>query len=47
MTFSRTQAAIDVDGEGICYVADTGNNAVRRITPDGAVVTLVGGRSGW
>ncbi|MGH9080644.1 MAG: hypothetical protein ACRDYE_11340 [Acidimicrobiales bacterium] len=38
----RRPAALDVDTEGICYVADTGNNAVRRITPDGAVFTLAG-----
>lgn len=42
----RQPAAIDVDGEGICYAADTGNNAVRRITPDGAVVTLAGAPPG-
>lgn len=38
----RRPAALDVDAEGTCYVADTGNNAVRRITPDGAVMTLAG-----
>jgi DNA-binding beta-propeller fold protein YncE len=42
----RRPAALDVDAEGTCYVADTGNNAVRRITPDGAVMTLAGAPPG-
>ena len=42
----RRPAAIDVDVEGTCYVADTGNNAVRRITLDGAVTTLAGAPPG-
>ncbi|HTR50248.1 MAG TPA: hypothetical protein VMJ10_06030 [Kofleriaceae bacterium] len=33
---------IAVDGTGTVYVADTGNNAIRKITPDGTVSTLAG-----
>ncbi len=33
---------VAVDGSGTLYIADTGNNAVRRVTPDGVIVTLVG-----
>ena len=32
-----TPSAIALDAAGVLYVADTGNHAVRRITPDGAV----------
>ncbi len=38
----RRPLGLDVDGEGTVYVADTGNNAIRRITPDGAVETVAG-----
>lgn len=38
----RQPLALDVDAEGTCYVADTGNNAVRRVTPGGEVTTLAG-----
>lgn len=33
---------IAVDKNGIVYVADVGNNKIRKITPDGAVSTLAG-----
>ena len=37
-----TPSAIALDAAGVLYVADTGNHAVRRITPDGVVDTLAG-----
>jgi hypothetical protein len=38
-----------IDGSGTLYVADLGNYTIRKITPDGAVTTVVGtaGRNGW
>ena len=37
-----TPSALAVDAAGSIYVADTGNNAIRRVAPDGAVVTIGG-----
>lgn len=42
----RLPAALDMDGDGVCYVADSGNNAIRRVTPDGQVTTLAGRPTG-
>ena len=38
-----TPSGIALTRDGVLYVADTGNNAVRRITPDGTVSTAAGG----
>jgi sugar lactone lactonase YvrE len=35
-------SGVTVDGAGNAYVADLGNNAIRRITPAGVVTTVVG-----
>lgn len=42
----RRPEAITADVDGTCYVADTGNNAVRQITPDGEVTTVAGSPPG-
>lgn len=38
----RRPAALDVDVDGTCYVADTGNNAIRRVSATGDVATVGG-----
>ena len=40
-----TPSALAIDAQGALYVADTGNNAIRRIAPDGTVTTVAGGGS--
>lgn len=42
-THFREPISAVVDQAGIVYVADSGNNAIRKITPDGDVSTLAGG----
>jgi sugar lactone lactonase YvrE len=39
-------SAVAIDGSGNVYVADSGNSAIRRITPAGVVSTLVTGAFG-
>ena len=36
-------SGLAIDPAGLIYVADTGNNSIRRLTPDGMVSTLAGG----
>ncbi len=45
----RRPAQIFCDNDGNIYVADSGNNCIRRITPDKMVETVLGmpGTSGW
>ncbi len=42
-THFREPISVAVDQSGIVYVADSGNNAIRKITPHGDVSTLAGG----
>jgi sugar lactone lactonase YvrE len=37
---------VAIDRQGNLYVADSGNNAIRKVTPDGMTVTLAGGTKG-
>ena len=44
----NSPSGLAIDPQGVLYVADTGNNAIRRITPDGRVTTLAGnGQPGY
>lgn len=44
----HTPSGLAVDGQGNVYVADTGNHAIRKISPQGEVSTLAGnGQAGF
>jgi RHS repeat-associated protein len=38
----KQPSGLALDGQGILYIADTGNNKIKRMTPDGAVATIAG-----
>jgi sugar lactone lactonase YvrE len=40
-----TPSALAIDASGVLFVADTANNAIRRVTPDGTVSTIAGDRT--
>jgi sugar lactone lactonase YvrE len=40
----REPISLAVNKDGTVYVADSGNNAIREITPDGNITTLAGGK---
>ena len=43
----RSPEGIAVDGAGNAYVADTWNQVIRKVTPEGVVTTLAGGYPGY
>jgi len=44
----NTPSGLALDAVGNLYVADTGNHAIRKVTPGGVVTTLAGdGQPGW
>jgi filamentous hemagglutinin family protein len=45
-TMLNTPTGIAVDGAGIIYLADTGNNIIRKVDTSGQVTTIAGARSG-
>ncbi|MDM4768071.1 NHL repeat-containing protein [Pelomonas sp. SE-A7] len=44
----NTPSGLALDREGNLYIADTGNHAIRKLSPQGQVTTLAGdGKPGW
>ncbi len=43
----REPISVAVAEDGTVYIADSGNNAIRKVTPDGEVLTLAGGSPGY
>jgi uncharacterized protein (TIGR03437 family) len=35
--------AVDIDRDGVIYIADSSNNRIRAVTPDGSIFTVAGG----